>query len=301
MSLVTPPTHPVLAAAPPGSFWRRLRHGVRRLHARRDWADFVGTYWPESIMTAAVTDDFHVKQGRSTGRWVLRVRGRELTVYLKRHYRLPWWRGLLALLGPGGDWSPALQERRHLEWARAQGVPVPRVVAAGEFVGPWCRLRSFLVVEELTGMLALHQAIPLAARTLPPEAFGRWKAGLAREVARLTRTLHDRRHFHKDLYLCHFYIPRADTQAPPPCWEGRVHLIDLHRLARHPLTWPVWLAKDLGELLFSSDVAGVAPRDRVRFWRAYLGARRRGPLARLLAAYVRLKAKSYRRHNEKDE
>ncbi len=281
------------------SLWRRLTQGARRVEARSDWAEFAGADWAETIMQTGVTDDFHAKQGRSTGRLVLHSAGRELAVYLKRHYRLPWWRGLLATLWPGGAWSPAVQERRHLEWAQAQGLPVPRVVAAGELIGPACRLQSFLAIEELTGMLALHQAIPLAARMLPPAVFLSWKRGLIAELARLARFLHDRRHFHKDLYLCHFYIPRADTSAVPSCWTGRVHMIDLHRLTAHPFTWPIALVKDLGQLLYSSEVEGVEPGDRARFWRAYVGPLRRTRRARLLAWFVLLKARRYREHNHK--
>ncbi len=282
-----------------GSLWDRLGPGMRRLQARADWEQFVGADWPELIMATEVTDDFHAKQGRSTGRWVLRSEGRQLPVYLKRHYRLPWWQGWLATLWPGGDWSPALQERRHLDWAQAQGLPVPKVVAAGEYLGPWGKLQSFLAIEELTGMLALHQAIPLAARTLAPPLFRRWKAGLTRELARLGRFLHERRYFHKDLYLCHFYIPRIDTTMVPASWTERVHMIDLHRLGHHPLTWPVWLVKDLGQLLYSSEVEGVDARDRLRFWRAYLGPLRRSYRGRLLRRCVLYKDGRYQEHNRR--
>jgi heptose I phosphotransferase len=281
-----------------GTLWQRLRHGVRRLTARAGWPDFAGADWPETVMHAALTDDFHAKQGRSTGRWVLRRDGRHLAVYLKRHYRLPWTDRVRALLDPTGDWSPAMRERRNLEWAQVHGLPVPDVVAAGEFVGPWARLQSFLAVEELTGMLALHEAIPLAARRLDAAAFRRWKAGLTREIARLCRLLHDRRHFHKDLYLCHFFIPRHDT-ARVPDWQGRVYVIDLHRLGGHRLTWPWWLVKDLAQLLYSSDVAGVDARDRLRFWRAYLGPLRRSWAGWLLKRFVLLKGGRYRAHNAK--
>jgi heptose I phosphotransferase len=149
------------SAAP---WWRRLCGVTRRLRERADWGGFAGADWAERILEAKVTDDFHAKQGRSTGRLVLESAGRTLSVYLKRHYRLPRWQGLLATLFPGGDWSPALQELRHLQWAESQGLPVPRVVAAGEYLRPLGRLQSFLAIEELTGMLALHQAIPRAAQ-----------------------------------------------------------------------------------------------------------------------------------------
>lgn len=280
-----------------GSWWRRLFGSSRRLHARADWARYAGADWAENILQAQVTDDFHAKQGRSTGRWVLQNGGGTLAVYLKRHYRLPWWQGVLAALWPRGDWSPALQEFRHLQWAQAQGLPVPRVVAAGEYLQPLGKLQSFLAIEELTGMLALHQAIPRAARKLEPIVFRRWKAGLVREMARLTRFLHQLRYFHKDLYLCHFYIPRADTERVPH-WPGRVHMIDFHRLAHHGLTWPWWRIKDLGQLLYSSDVVGVDARDRLRFWRCYLGPARRRD-ARFFSWCVRVKGGLYRQHNAK--
>src|SRR5262249_43120105 len=201
-------------------------------------------------------------------------------------------------LWPGRGWSPALQEALHLDWAKEHGLPVPEVVAAGESIGPWGQLQSFLAVEELTGMLPLHQAIPAAARHLDGPAVARWKRGLALEMARLTRALHLRRCFHKDLYLCHFYLPEADTRAEPAAWRSRLHLIDLHRLARHPLTWRWWQVKDLGELAYSSEVAGVTARDRLRFWRHYLGDDGR-LAARWLRRAVLLEWHPYRGQNEK--
>ncbi len=280
------------------TFWQRLVRGVRRVWQRPDWSRFAGPDWADRIMTTAVTDRFHAKQGRSTGRWILHAREDRLAVYLKRHFRLPRWRGLLAALWPGRGWSPALEEQRHLEWARAHGLPVPAVVAAGEYIGPWGRLQSFLAVEELTDMLPLHEAVPAAAARLDGPTFRRWKRGLVAEMARLTRALHERRCFHKDLYLCHFYIPRADTGGLPG-WRGRVHLIDLHRLARHRRTWRLWQVKDLGQLLYSSEVPGVDARDRLRFWRLYLGPARRTWAARLLRWCVEFKYRRYRRHNAK--
>lgn len=277
------------------SLWQRLRYGTRRVREQPDWAPLVGPDWAEHIMTVAVTDQFHAKQGRSTGRWIVEGNGRRLVVYLKRHYRLEWWRGLLATIFSGRSWSPAMQEWEHLDWARAAGFPVPRAVAASERIGPWGRLESFLAVEELADMLPLHQAIPLAAARLDPDAFCRWKEGLIAELARLTRALHDRRRFHKDLYLCHFFIPEKATAHIPTAWAGRVHMIDLHRLGHHPWTGIVWQVKDLAQLLFSTDMPGVTDHDRQRFWTAYTGTGKRIWLRRAVA----LKAWRYGQHNRK--
>jgi len=278
--------------------WQRLRRGARRLCQQPDWTDFAGPNWADHIMTVAVTDRFHAKQGRSTGRWILRADGRRLAVYLKRHYSLPWWRGWLAALWPNRGWSPAVQEWRHLEWAGSRGLPVPRALAAAEYIGPWGRLRSFLAVEELPGMLPLSEALPAAARQLDGETFRRWKRGLVAEIARLARALHDQRRFHKDFYLCHFFVP-AEFTAGIPDWKGHLHLIDLHRLKRHRRMGLIWQVKDLAQLLYSSEVEGIDARDCLRFWRFYWGDGRRDWLARLLRSCVRYKALRYRRHNLK--
>lgn len=279
------------------TLWQRLAHGTRRLWHRPDWPQFAGAAWADHILGAPVTDRFHAKQGRSTGRWILHADGRRLAVYLKRHYYLPWWRGLLAALWPGGGWSPAMQEYRHLKWAQAHGLPVPEAVAAGEFIGPWGRLQSFLAVEELADMVPLHEAVPAAARVLPADAFRRWKRGLVAEMAKLVRSLHGRRSFHKDLYLCHFYVPATAVDCPDPDWAGRVHLIDLHRLGRHTWTWRRWQVKDLAQLLYSAEIPGVDARDRLRFWRAYRDTR--GPSGRWLRRLVLFKWRRYRQHNLK--
>jgi heptose I phosphotransferase len=250
-------------------------------------------------MSTKVTDRFHAKQGRSTGRLILNDAGRRLSVYLKRHHRMEWWRGLLALIWPSRGWSPAAQEFNHLRTARDAGIPVPDSVAVGEFIGPWGRFQSFLAVEELHDMLPLNEAIPLAHKQLDPVIFARWKRTLIVEMARLARLLHDRRLFHKDFYLCHFYISRQDTYVLPQ-WRDRVHLIDFHRLGHHPWTSTLWQSKDLAQLLYSTDdVPGVTNRDRLRFWKLYLGEQQRTRWTRWLRRLVLLRWSRYARHNSR--
>jgi hypothetical protein len=288
------------------SLWRRLFLCVRRWRQRPDWPRFAGADWPERIMDLAVTDRFHAKQGRSTGRWIATIpvekRTQRLSVYLKRHYELPWWRGWLATLWPWRNWSPAWQEWRQLHWARRQGLPVPRTVAVAEHVGPWGQLRSALAVEELAGMISLQEAIPLAAVRQDGKLFRHWKGGLAAEMARLTRMLHDRRCFHKDLYLCHFFIPAQDTHGvPAEGWRGRLHLIDLHRLAHHPWTWRILQTKDLAELLYASGIVGVTARDCLAFWRAYRGEGPNRPRCFWTRYFILYRWRRYRRHNAREQ
>ncbi len=249
-----------------------------------------------TVMTLESPDRLHAKQGRSTARVRFESDAAPLSVYLKRHYRLPLANRLRALVDPAGRHSPASAEWAHLERARALGIAVPEVVAAGEWIGPWGALRSFLMVAELVGHAPLHEAIPELAATLDPARFGRLKRALVIEMAGVAAKLHAAHAFHKDLYLCHFFLDRS-----PGSIDGRrLCLIDLHRLAVHRWTAPRWRWKDLGQLLYSTHgVPGIDDRDRLRFWKHYRG---RSPifLPSVQLRLVKAKAARYLAHNRAD-
>jgi heptose I phosphotransferase len=169
-------------------------------------------------------------------------------------------------------------------------------------------LQSFLMVAELTGALPLNEAVPglagfegtwLRNSQEQPAAragFLAWKRALIAEMAAITATLHRERLFHKDLYLCHFFLHMDRLDQP----GNRLTLIDLHRLGEHRL-WPDrWRWKDLGQLLYSTEgVAGIDDRDRLRFWMHYR-RRLRLPWPRRQLRMIGLKAARYRAHNRGD-
>ena len=91
-----------------------------------------GRGWEERIMDEPVTDRLHEKQGRSIGRRVFDARSRHSSsVYLKRHYRLPWWHGVLAdavpeqrvVAGVAGVAAPRLGARRRASRCRGRSRP----------------------------------------------------------------------------------------------------------------------------------------------------------------------------------
>ena len=277
--------------------WRRWRRGAVHLQATSAWSAAVPADWPAWILDVPVTDRFHAKQGRSTGRWFVPGPA-PLVVYLKRHYELPLGMRLRVLLGVGS--SPALVEARHLETARRLGIPVPETLMAAEWVGPGLRLRSALALAELTGQWAINEAMPHARRALSAQGWQRWKRLVSVETARMTARLHQAGWFHQDLYLCHFYVhlPGPAVNVGP----GDVHLIDLGRLCRRRWFSLPAQVKDLAQLLYSSWIEGVTARDRLRWWRHYRQARgiRRGSWWEcLLRRLVIMKARRYGRHNER--
>jgi Lipopolysaccharide kinase (Kdo/WaaP) family len=277
-----------------GSLWQRWTRGVSWTWVNDQYREALPAGFDSGLMALDTPDRLHVKQGRSTAR----VRFEPaLSVYLKRHYRLPWVARLAATLDPSGRHSPAAAEWHHLELGRALGIDVPDVVAAGEHIGPHAGLTSFLMIKELTGCEAVNEVLPRLAARLDPSEFAALKRRIVAEMARIAATLHAARLFHRDLYLCHFFLDvgRLERQAS----TIRLVLIDLHRLSSRPIgsDWLRW--KDLGQLLYSTfDVEGVDDRDRLRFWRLY---RKRClvPLAKWQVAIVRFRAGRYRAHNRK--
>jgi heptose I phosphotransferase len=280
-----------------GSLWQRWSVGVKWTWINERYRAQVPDDMATNIMGIESHDRFHAKQGRSTARLVLVRADRPLTVYLKRHFRLPWPARLAALVDPAGKHSPAAAEWAHLERARALGIDVPDVVAAGESIGPGADLRSFVMIAELTGCEAVNELLPRLAAELDPQAFLTLKRRLIVRMARITATLHAARAFHKDLYLCHFFLD-TDHLGFDGC-PLRLSLIDLHRLTVHK-TWPDWWRwKDLGQLLFSTyGVDGITDRDRLRFWRIY---RRKVGIGRPRwhERMVRIRAARYLEHNRK--
>jgi heptose I phosphotransferase len=276
-----------------GTLLTRLVRGTRWSWRAERHSSALPSDLESKVMTLEAADRLHAKQGRSTARVRFDTGSASLSVFLKRHYQLPWLNRLAALVHPTGRYSPASAEWAHLERARGMGIAVPEVVAVGEWVGPWGALRSYLMVAELVGHTPLHEAVPDLASSLDPASFASLKRSLVIEMAEITAKLHSAHAFHKDLYLCHFFLDRSGDCSP----GRRLCLIDLHRLAVHRLTGPRWRWKDLGQLLFSTQgVQGIDDRDRLRFWMHY---RRRSRLLMpsLQRQFVRGKAARYLAHN----
>ncbi len=249
------------------------------------------------LMALPLADRYHAKQGRSTAAWVTPDSGRR--VFVKRHYRFPLSIRALAVAAPQRAWSPAFREWSGLLLAACAGVRVPAPVAAAQFVGPGLRLQSVLVVEELHGYLPAHEWLVEARSRLSLERWHDLAEQLMAAAGRTAARLHRARLFHKDLYLCHFFVPETRL-AHGWIAPADIVLIDFHRLSRHRTGYLHWLIKDLAQLLYSAREAGVPGHAIERFFDTYWPAAGWPASSRPVLRYLaERKARRYWAHNEK--
>ena len=149
------------------------------------------------------------------------------------------------------------------------------------------------MVAELVGCRRGEPGHPPARRDrLTADDFARFKREVIVEMAGIAARLHAARAFHKDLYLCHFFL---DPDASPA--GRRLTLIDLHRLAVHRLAAWRWRWKDLGQLLYSTAGSPGSTTATGSGSGSTTGAAMRLAMARLEARAIRAKAARYLAHN----
>ena len=140
----------------------------------------------------------------------------------------------------------------------------------------------------------------------------RKKRLLVRQIARLAGRFHGAGFYHRDFYLCHFFVrPWPTAGQAPPCHitEGAtdssgqspyiLHLIDLQRV-RHCRGRKVgrrWIVKDLAALAYSAPEGVITRTDKVRFLREYFAADKLDVTVRDLIRSIVRKTRLIARHD----
>jgi tRNA A-37 threonylcarbamoyl transferase component Bud32 len=204
-----------------------------------------------SLCQLAGTDVKKKVAERGTEKILLKSAGGEFETYLKRYRPLP----LFEILKNLFSLKPVFFDGAFHEWkaltAFAEcGIPAPEPVAAAKFADETCVLsagiRNYVRASELFGSFSRAD-------------FPRKKRIIAK-IAKLAATMHRSNFAHQDLYLLHFFVVSSEND--------KVYLIDLQRVIMSEKLSKRWIAKDLGQLLFSSE--GLCSRtDVMRFWLGY--------------------------------
>jgi heptose I phosphotransferase len=242
-----------------------FRQGDSILHLSSEFADLFqagGLAAPDTFLSCG--DVVRRKGNKENVRLTLGEGEKRKLFFLKRH--------------TGDPGNPGLVEWENTRRAASLGIPTARPAAAGA-----SKEGSFFCSEELRGAEPLDDY--LSRGSLAPSRLRE----IARTAARLAARLHDENLFHRDLYLCHFFILDQGPGATDPGF--RLFLIDLQRVFRPRILARRWMVKDLAQANHSAREGFTRRSDRLRFLRAYLEARGLdpgpGPLRRLVRSILR--------------
>lgn len=159
----------------------------------------------------------------------------------------------------------AYNEYKAINKLQQLGIQTTRPVGIGvRGINP-AKRESFLITEALEDTQTLQDLTESWPQQRPSFAF---KLALIQEVARIVRLMHGEGINHRDLYICHFRIPREQALRQPRAGIS-LHLMDLHRAQMRRRVPRRWLVKDLGALLFSTADIGLTRTDYLRFLRYY--------------------------------
>lgn len=228
----------------------------------------------DAVMSSTLGRPLRVRRDREN--WRLELPGNDgqvLPAYLKKHrhrvHRARWY-------AVGQRRGPVSEGRNEAEFIRSlplHGVPTMPLVAYGECLESDGLLQSFVLTRELSGFVPLDDF--LLARFPTPGRYQRRDLDrLIDAVADLAGRFHAHGHNHRDFYTCHFFV-----REPEP---GRfdVHLIDLQRVQLRVRFRRRWIVKDLAQLAYSSPAHCITCRERLRFFKRWLGVRKLKPAHR---------------------
>jgi len=187
-----------------------------------------------------------------------RPEGGQCVCYLKRYRRPPVGVQLNQMMSQRRLGGPARAEADYIRRLGNIGIATMRSIAMGLQMRGALQERSFFLTEEVSGesLEKLAQRCMTNSAAIPP---ARDRHEIIRQLAMVTRRLHEHDYFHRDLYLCHVFLGRNADGAIS------LRLIDLARMIECPLMPQRWAIKDLAALEYSSPRPLVTRADRLRF------------------------------------
>jgi len=199
------------------------------------------------------------------GRKTIQVELAGKIYFLKQHFGVGWGEIFKNLLSFKKPILGAMTEVHAIERLEQLGIATTPLVAYGQRGSNPAKLQSFVLTQDLGDIISLED---LCAdwQNNPPDA--EFKRRLVIALAQLAARLHGAGLCHRDFYLCHFVLKKAELAQG----DGDIALIviDLHRmLAGQPSSGSA-VMKDVAGLYFSTMDYGFNADDWALFRQYYL-------------------------------
>lgn len=222
----------------------------------RSWLDGKG---PFSAVMQLQGKTFRDVKGRKT----IQVKLGAHSYFVKQHFGVGWGEIFKNLLTFKLPILGAMTEVYAIQALNEVGIPTTPLVAYGQHGFNPAKLQSFVMTEDLGDIVSLEE---LCADWLsnPPDAV--FKQRLIVAVAEVAAKLHQAGLCHRDFYLCHFVLKRAELKAG----QIKLYLIDLHRMLQHQASNGNAVMKDIAGLYFSAMGCGLDAADIALFKQHYL-------------------------------
>ena len=181
--------------------------------------------------------------------------------------------------------TPAELEVGGIQLLQDAGIPTVPLVGWGVLADR----RSFVIVEDLAGYRPADKLLEAGGAT-----FGQ----LLEPTADLAARLHTAGLHHRDLYLCHFFVPGEGGAART---TRDLRLIDCARVKRLPgfLTRYRWIVKDLSQFWYSTLKHPQITDDQRAAWLARYAEKSRAKDAEGLRKSILRKVAWITRHDKK--
>lgn len=206
-------------------------------------------------------------QGRTyrdvRGRRTIKIELNGHCYFLKQHFGVGWREIFKNLLSFKWPVIGAMTEVAAIKQLSALNIPTTPLVAYGvKGLNPASQ-QSFLLTRDLGDIVSLEDVCADWAKN-PPAVDLKRKLVIA--MAELAARMHGAGLCHRDFYLCHLVMQRADWSRG----EVRLMLIDLHRMLQHQPSGGSAVMKDIAGLIFSAMDCGFTEQDWALFRQHYL-------------------------------
>ena len=232
---------------------------------------WIKQHWmvPEALQQAGLSTFEHAMnlQGKVfrsvVGRKTMQVELDGKNYFIKQHFGVGWGEIVKSFLSGKKPILGAMTEVSAIQKLDAIGIPTTPLVAYGQQGCNPASMRSFVITEDLGDIDSLED-ICADWQANPPDAAFKRKIIIA--MAQLAAKLHGAGLCHRDFYLCHFALKKAELA------QGKIkyYLLDLHRMLQGQQPNSSAVMKDIAGLYFSMLDFGFNAEDLALFKQEYL-------------------------------